>query len=375
MVAGGVSKFGVGKLIFCIGNVDSYAYKQAIEFYKKDIQHLSKNNNQLFFQQDNAPPHTSQEIKKILQNIKSLKFWPPNSPEISPIEKVWSFVLRKLEGKNIKDLDSLKKEVLYIWNRIPISYCEKIIDKFNSDIKKLMKSQGGIVKSEAKSSYKPYNLSERHYEDSIDNIIYNKETMKLNIKKKKKAVNILLSKKRGNLRKIETKEFSKVVLNEIIQKYVEVQKKVILETLKEEIKPFKEEIISLEEDLKSLNLSLDECFQKLNQKEKEKMINITSNLVSKSELTTVEEDDPIIQKINEIIERPFKRQLERIKRQKDLIRNDIKKLIIKKIETKRKVKKLKRINELRLINKIIILKLKTIYYIIQLNNLNLNLNF
>jgi len=88
--------------------------------------------------------------------------------------------------------------------------------------------------------------------------------------------------------------------------------------------------------LKSLNLSLDECFQKLNQKEKEKMI----NLVSKSELTTVEEDDPIIQKINEIIERPFKRQLEKIKRQKDLIRNDIKKLIIKKIETKRKVKKL-----------------------------------
>jgi len=163
-----------------------------------------------------------------LQNIKSLKFWPPNSPEISPIEKVWSFVLRKLEGKNIKDLDSLKKEVLYIWNRIPISYCEKIIDKFNSDIKKLLKSQGGIVKNEAKSSYKPYNLSERHYEDSIDNIIYNKGTMKLNIKKKKKAVNKLLSKKRGNLRKIETKEFSKVVLNEIIQKYVEVQKKVIL---------------------------------------------------------------------------------------------------------------------------------------------------
>ena len=101
---------------------------------------MNKNNNQLFFQQDNAPPHTSQEIKKNFQNIKSLKFWPLNSPEISPIEKVWSFVLRKLEGKNIKDLDSLKKEVLYIWNRIPICYCEKIINKFNSDIKKILKS-------------------------------------------------------------------------------------------------------------------------------------------------------------------------------------------------------------------------------------------
>ena len=37
------SKFGVGKLIFCIGIVDTYAYKQALEFYKNDIDKLSPN--------------------------------------------------------------------------------------------------------------------------------------------------------------------------------------------------------------------------------------------------------------------------------------------------------------------------------------------
>lgn len=37
MVSGGVSKYGVGKLIFTIGTVDSYAYKNAIYFYLKDI--------------------------------------------------------------------------------------------------------------------------------------------------------------------------------------------------------------------------------------------------------------------------------------------------------------------------------------------------
>ena len=85
MVAGGVSKFGVGKLIFCIGTVDTYAYKQALEFYKNDIDKLSPNESKLFFQQDNAPAHSSKETKAILNEMKSLRFCPPNSLEISQI--------------------------------------------------------------------------------------------------------------------------------------------------------------------------------------------------------------------------------------------------------------------------------------------------
>ena len=48
MAAGGVSKNGVGKLIFCIGNIDSYAYKQAIQYYLNDIKILSKMKNNYF---------------------------------------------------------------------------------------------------------------------------------------------------------------------------------------------------------------------------------------------------------------------------------------------------------------------------------------
>ena len=122
-VGGGISKNGLGKLIFCIGTVDSFAYKQALEFYKQDIEALSDGNSLLYFQQDKATPHTSKEAREALKEIKSLKFWSPNSPEISPIEKVWSFIMRKLEGKKIKDLNQLKNEVLYIWNRVPKNFC------------------------------------------------------------------------------------------------------------------------------------------------------------------------------------------------------------------------------------------------------------
>ena len=74
IVAEGVSKYGVGKLIFRIGTVDSFAYKQAIKSYQKDLDLLSPKNNRLFFQQDNVPSHTSKEVKEILKISKAFLF-------------------------------------------------------------------------------------------------------------------------------------------------------------------------------------------------------------------------------------------------------------------------------------------------------------
>ena len=187
MVGGGISKNGLGKLIFCIGTVDSFAYKQALEFYKQDIEALSDGNSLLYFQQDNATPHTSKEAREALKEIKSLKFWPPNSPEISPIEKVWSFIMRKLEGKKIKDLNQLKNEVLYIWNRVPKNYCKKIVEKFDKDINNLIKNSGHL-KNKNTSSYNNYKLNYSAYSDKIENIIYNKSSMGKILEKKRKKL-------------------------------------------------------------------------------------------------------------------------------------------------------------------------------------------
>ena len=332
MVAGGVSKFGVGKLIFCIGTVDTYAYKQALEFYKNDIDKLSPNESKLFFQQDNAPAHSSKETKAILNEMKSLRFWPPNSPEISPIEKVWSFVLSKLEGKKINDLEHLKKEVLYIWNRIPKSFCEKIVQKFDSDIKKLLKSRGGLIKYDSKSSYGPYNLSESQYPDVIENIVYNKNVMSLNIKKKKKMLDKLLGKKRKALKKIKTKEFSKFVIEEICKKYRTSWPNIISKTLEEEISPYEKEIESIEKEKSSLELPVEDYFKNLKQKEKEQMINIKTNISMEPETDIESEALDMEKDIEEKLEKP-------IKREKDLIRNTIKELIKRKLETKIRRKK------------------------------------
>ena len=41
MVAGGLSRNGVGNLIFVTGTMTSYSYLQALEFFKPDIQKLN----------------------------------------------------------------------------------------------------------------------------------------------------------------------------------------------------------------------------------------------------------------------------------------------------------------------------------------------
>ena len=48
------------------------------------------------FMQDGASSHTAGSIRQILQQhrIKTLK-WPPNSPDLNPIENMWAMVQRR----------------------------------------------------------------------------------------------------------------------------------------------------------------------------------------------------------------------------------------------------------------------------------------
>lgn len=86
MVAGGISVFGPGKLIFLSGNMDSKAYKKVLEYYKEDIDYIvkTKNCSPILFQQDNAPCHTSNQSKEI---IKSLFYKQIDYDEIGPEPK------------------------------------------------------------------------------------------------------------------------------------------------------------------------------------------------------------------------------------------------------------------------------------------------
>ena len=114
---------------------------------------------------------------------------------------------------------------------MPKEYCEKIINKFDEDIRILVKN-GGHIETKIKSSYKPYKLSNQKYEDNFENIIHNKEKMATKLNKELNLIEKEILDKTKAVNKLNTKTFSSFVVDEIKKKNKRSTKHIIEMILK-----------------------------------------------------------------------------------------------------------------------------------------------
>ena len=159
MIAGGVCKYGLSNLVFCSGTQNNFSYKQFLLFMKNDMEQIEKDNNlkeKLIFQQDNAACHTSKDSKAAIDILfgENTIEWPPNSPDLSPIENVWAILKEKLSKRNIKNYDDLRENILDIWVKFPVSLCEKLCSKFNDKIKYVKEYKGQRINQELSNKIK-----------------------------------------------------------------------------------------------------------------------------------------------------------------------------------------------------------------------------
>ncbi len=98
------------------------------------------------FQQDNAPCHKSKRtMEYILQNNVEIMKWPPQSPDLNPIENVWGYMgieKRNYHPKNKKDLELILME---IWNNIPSDFLQKLIKGMHTRCLEVIKAKGGHI--------------------------------------------------------------------------------------------------------------------------------------------------------------------------------------------------------------------------------------
>jgi transposase len=96
------------------------------------------------FQQDLAPWHTS---KAVSEKIAKMKFnmldWVPKSPDLNPIEMLWSTLDKKLSAKPIYTKVQLKERLEQEWNSVDQQLCLDLIDSMPSRIQKCLKANGG----------------------------------------------------------------------------------------------------------------------------------------------------------------------------------------------------------------------------------------
>ena len=76
------------------------------------------------FQEDNAPCHTAHIVREWFEEhdeVFTVLHWPPNSPDLNPIEHLWDVLDRQVRStapppRNLQDLKDL---LLMFWCQIP----------------------------------------------------------------------------------------------------------------------------------------------------------------------------------------------------------------------------------------------------------------
>lgn len=142
MLWGCFSSKGVGELTFIDGKMDRFEYSRILDG------HLASSAKKMglekyIFQQDNDPKHSSKHVKEYLadKHIDVME-WPSQSPDLNPIEHLWSIIKKKIAPLNCKNITELKAAIVTEWNNIDVSVCEKLVYSMKKRCEEVLKSKG-----------------------------------------------------------------------------------------------------------------------------------------------------------------------------------------------------------------------------------------
>lgn len=95
------------------------------------------------FQQDNAPAHKSKDTMAFFDDndFKLLSF-PPGSPDLNPIENVWSILKSNVAKRFPKRMDELERFAIDEWQKIPQEMIENGILSMATRISQVLARNG-----------------------------------------------------------------------------------------------------------------------------------------------------------------------------------------------------------------------------------------
>lgn len=145
MVWGVISSFGVGPLVRLHGKVNADVYKQLL--IQHVVPYLRATTPNAIFMQDNAPCHKAKKVMDFFKdNNINVMDWPPQSPDLNPIENLWKLIGERAQSCGPKRPDDLWKALQSEWAKISPEFCKKLINSCNRRCSAVIKSKGLFTK-------------------------------------------------------------------------------------------------------------------------------------------------------------------------------------------------------------------------------------
>lgn len=141
----GMTEFNRTRLVVLNGNINAQRYIDQVlrpvvaPFMRRHLRHGT-------FQQDNATPHRAILTRNFLQqsNVTVLD-WPSNSPDLNPIENIWSELGRAVRQRDPPPANArqLRDALVTEWDNLPQQLLASVVQSMRRRCTACIAAQGG----------------------------------------------------------------------------------------------------------------------------------------------------------------------------------------------------------------------------------------